>query len=449
MRKYYLIFLCLVLFTDSYGQIFLQDFSTGTALRSYVGTEKGQFTTISNFRNSPAKIENKQLIFTKKGESSSFFATQYAVSTATKLTFDIEVAPTDPMALNESHRGVFLIGGGSDKNWTVASPKQPLKENVHTRVMFNISYAGDNIPQYSFANSKTQFKGKKSITIISNNTGSPLKYKGLDNKANSVKDRGYDLWVGDVLVMNDATAIGKNTTLEYLKFVYPPKAPNCKLIFDNFRIEDISGDNKSVEKANVQKKKAIDPNILWSWQFTFPVESKGREIAFPATYAKEGLEEAILSRGLNAAPGSGSVRGFTGDFPIDGSIDHAKKSDSYYEFVLNPGKGQQIKLEAVDVTLRRQQESPYIYRWAYSLNGRNFIDIGDKAIEITSLENSGVKQPTLDLTTVPDLQSIQGKVYFRLYVWGGTTMSGGQRSFGFGKSDLEGSEVILFKGKIN
>src|SRR5690606_36250990 len=177
MRKYYLIFLCLVLFTDSYGQIFLQDFSTGTALRSYVGTEKGQFTTISNFRNSPAKIENKQLIFTKKGESSSFFATQYAVSTATKLTFDIEVAPTDPMALNESHRGVFLIGGGSDKNWTVASPKQPLKENVHTRVMFNISYAGDNIPQYSFANSKTQFKGKTSITIISNNTGSPLKYK--------------------------------------------------------------------------------------------------------------------------------------------------------------------------------------------------------------------------------------------------------------------------------
>lgn len=83
------------------------------------------------------------------------------------------------------------------------------------------------------------------------------------------------------------------------------------------------------------------------------------------------------------------------------------------------------------------------------MDGKNFIDIDDKNIEITSLENLGVKQPTLDLTGTPDLQSIQGKVYFRLYVWGGTAMSGSQRSFGFGKSDMQGSEVIVFKGKIN
>src|SRR5690606_13909557 len=96
MRKYCLIILCLAFFTNSYSQLFLQDFNTIASLRSYIGTEKGQFATISNFRNSPAKIENKQLLFTKKGESSSFFAAQYTVSSATKLTFDIEVDPTDP-----------------------------------------------------------------------------------------------------------------------------------------------------------------------------------------------------------------------------------------------------------------------------------------------------------------------------------------------------------------
>src|SRR5690606_18612667 len=270
------------------------------------------------------------------------------------LTFDIEVAPTDLMALNESHRGVFLLGGGADAKWKEVTPQVPQDEQIHTRIMFNVTYAEGNTPEYSFANSKREFRGKKSVTIISNNTGEVLNYKGSDNKAHAVKDRGYDLWVGDVLVMNDATAIAKNTTLEYLKFVYPPKAPNCELIFDNFRIEDLSGEPKPGDKTNVQKK-SIDSSVFWSWQFTFPSESKGREIAFPATYAKEGLEKAILSRGLNAAPGSGSVRGFTGDFPIDGNIDHAKKSGSYYEFVLSPSKGKQIKLESVDVTLRRQQ----------------------------------------------------------------------------------------------
>src|SRR5690606_3806497 len=143
------------------------------------------------------------------------------------------------------------------------------------------------------------------------------------------------------------------------------------------------------------------------------------------------------------------VRGFTADFPIDGNISHAKKSGSYYEFVLNVGKGKSIDLESIDVILRRQQESPYIYQWAYSLDGKKFVDIGDKGIEITSLENLGVKQAPLDLKSITGLRTVSGKVYFRLYAWGGTSMSGGNRSFGFGKSDTQGSEVIVFKGKIN
>lgn len=447
MKRCFLIFTCLAFFTNSYSQIFFQDFNRGTSLSSYIGSGDQQFLTISSYRNSLAKIEDQQLTFTKTGESSSFFVAQYTEVTATKLTFDVDINPTEPIALNESHRGVLVLGGGVDGAWAEVSPKLPHNDHIHTRVMFNVSYGDGNVPQYSFANSKIQFTGKKRVTIVSNNTGSILKYKGGNNTENTVKDRGYDLWVDDVLVMNDATAVGQKATLEYLKFVYPPKAPNCKLIFDNFQVEDLSGGTKPETKVNVQNKET-DPNVLWSWQFTFPAESKGREIAFPATYTKKGLDKAILSRGLNAAPGSGSVRGFTADFPIDGNIEHAKKSGSYFEFVLNIGKGIRVKLESIDVTLRRQQESPYIYRWAYSLDGKNYVDIGNKDTEITSIENLGVEQPTLDLTQLSDLQSVRGKVYFRLYVWGGMSMSGSQRSFGFGKSDTQGSEVIVFKGKV-
>lgn len=447
MRKSILILFLIFCGIKSYGQsqLFFQNFSSSTNLRSYVGSGNNQFTVISNFRNSSASIENQALSFSKTGSSSSFFILNYQKSGAVKLSFEIDLKVIQPMALNESHRGTILLGGGSDEAWTESSPKQPQNENIHTRTMFNVAYAEDGTPLYSFANSQTTFSGKKQLTFISNNTGQMLKYVGPNNKENTVKDRGYDLWVGNELIMNDATAIGKQTSLEHLKFVYPPNAPNGQIVFSNIKVESLGGESKPAEAVQAISS---DPNVLWSWQFTFPAESKGRETAFPATYAKDGLGEALLLRGHNAAPGSGSVRGFTGDFPIDGNLSHAKKSGSYYEFALNIGKGRQVELDAIDVTLRRQQESPYIYRWAYSLDGKKFVDIGDKDIEITSVENLGVKQPTLDLTSIADLRAVKGKVFFRIYTWGGISVAGSQRSFGFGKSDAKGSEMIIFRGKI-
>ncbi len=188
---------------------------------------------------------------------------------------------------------------------------------------------------------------------------------------------------------------------------------------------------------------------ILGWQFTLPNPSTGREIAAKATTNHDNLEKSILTRGSTATPGPGSMRGFNAAFPIQSSKEEAISTGSYYQFNVSAKKGSKVSLSSLNAVIRRQAESPYKYQWMYSINGSDFVNIGEE-LAITDLNGWGVTQPSIDLSKHADLQNLNSdkKVMFRIYTWGGVTDKGHEMSFGFGKSKINGSNVLSVNGTI-
>jgi hypothetical protein len=189
---------------------------------------------------------------------------------------------------------------------------------------------------------------------------------------------------------------------------------------------------------------------LLAWQFATPVELTGQEESVKAATVHPALEVTELSRGANAKPGGGNARGFSGTFPLNETKADAKKSGAYYEFVVKIKTGNNVSLTRLNAILRRQENSAYIYRWMFSLDGRKFTELGTEDVTITDLTNNGIKQPAIDLTSVAELQNLNAKteITFRLYAWGTTAIAKAKRGFGFGKSDKKGSNVLWLDGTV-
>lgn len=189
---------------------------------------------------------------------------------------------------------------------------------------------------------------------------------------------------------------------------------------------------------------------ILSWQFSLPQELTGREASVKASVVDAGLEESELIRGANAIAGPGNTRGFSGSFPMDSTKADARKSGAYYQFTVKAKNGYNVSLTKLNSILRRQEESAYIYRWMYSLDGRKFKEIGDGDVTITDLNNNGVKQPAINLSVFPELQNVKSAttITFRLYAWGGVSLERSKRAFGFGKSNKTGSKVLWIDGIV-
>lgn len=189
---------------------------------------------------------------------------------------------------------------------------------------------------------------------------------------------------------------------------------------------------------------------ILSWQFSLPQELTGREASVKASVVDTGLEESELIRGANAIAGPGNARGFSGSFPMDSTKADARKSGAYYQFTVKAKNGYNVSLTKLNSILRRQEESAYIYRWMYSLDGRKFKEIGDGDVTITDLNNNGVKQPAINLSVYPEMQNVKSAttITFRLYAWGGVSLERSKRAFGFGKSNKAGSKVLWIDGTV-
>ncbi len=187
---------------------------------------------------------------------------------------------------------------------------------------------------------------------------------------------------------------------------------------------------------------------LIAWQFAVPTELTGKEVSVMATTVDPAIEATKLTRGPNAKAGPGNARGFSGNLPYDKTKADARKSGAYYQFVVKVKQGYQVSLSELNVILRRQENSAYIYRWMYSLDGKKFKEIGENDLEISDLSNNGIKQPAINLSAYSDLQNIKGgkEVVFRIYAWGATPMEKAKRAFGFGKSNIKGSKVLWVNG---
>lgn len=188
---------------------------------------------------------------------------------------------------------------------------------------------------------------------------------------------------------------------------------------------------------------------ILAWQFALPEPSKGSEVSVKSTTTNEFLETSVLTRGKGISPKQGNSRGFSGNFGVDENFEDAQKSNSYFQFEVMPKKGYEVSLNSLKATLRRQEQSAHIYRWAYSLDGKTFTKIGTEDSKITFLGNNGIAQAPIDLSTISALQKVNKTITFRLYAWGGLTNQGKAIAFGFGKSDSKGSNAIALDGTVS
>lgn len=187
---------------------------------------------------------------------------------------------------------------------------------------------------------------------------------------------------------------------------------------------------------------------ILAWQFALPEPSKGTEVSLTSTTTNEFLEKSVLTRGKGIVPKQGNGRGFSGNLGVDESFEDAQKSGSYFQFEVTPKKGCEVSLSSLKATLRRQEQSAHIYRWTYSLDGKNFIKIGEEDSKVTFVGNNGIAQAPINLSAISALQKTNRTVTFRLYAWGGLTNEGKAIAFGFGKSDAKGSNVLALEGVV-
>jgi len=188
---------------------------------------------------------------------------------------------------------------------------------------------------------------------------------------------------------------------------------------------------------------------ILAWQFALPTPTKGTEASISSTTTNEFLETSVLTRGKGVVPRQGNGRGFSGNFGVDENFEDAQKSNSYFQFEVKPKKGYEVSLSSLKATLRRQEQSAHIYRWAYSLDGKKFTKIGEEDSKIIFTGNNGIAQTPIDLSNIKELQKVGKTIAFRLYAWGGLTNEGKAIAFGFGKSDAKGSNAIVLDGTVS
>ncbi|RZK68957.1 MAG: T9SS type B sorting domain-containing protein, partial [Pedobacter sp.] len=107
---------------------------------------------------------------------------------------------------------------------------------------------------------------------------------------------------------------------------------------------------------------------------------------------------------------------------------------------------------SLDAILRRASTtSPGYYRWAYSVNGTTFTEIGTEDIFISRTaadNNNGEVQPSIDLSAIAALQYVPSTtvITLRLYAWGGTDIVSSS-NFGIGKFNAS-TPSLAFKGSV-
>lgn len=170
-----------------------------------------------------------------------------------------------------------------------------------------------------------------------------------------------------------------------------------------------------------------------------------------ATVNNTNLQTAVLSRGPSLIYNNSSSNSYVAIFPV-GQNKTTAKTGSYFQVTIQAKTGYYVSLSSIDAILRRASTtSPGNYRWAYSLDGTNFTEVGDNDVAITrtALENNnGEVQPTVDLGSIMGLQYVPSNVVItlRLYAWGGTDLLSSS-NFGIGKFSST-SPSLIFKGFV-
>ncbi|WP_017260027.1 T9SS type A sorting domain-containing protein [Pedobacter arcticus] len=141
------------------------------------------------------------------------------------------------------------------------------------------------------------------------------------------------------------------------------------------------------------------------------------------------LMPAALTRGIGFTA-AGLNSGYYSTTPVD-TKSEALLGDDFYEFAVQPNSGQYMSLNKLNFKLRRNSAGSTIYRWTYSVDDGEFIELGTTDVPFIGTASSGYTQQPIDLSGISNLQNVSSthRIRFRLYAWNASTTSGG---FGFG-----------------
>jgi len=190
---------------------------------------------------------------------------------------------------------------------------------------------------------------------------------------------------------------------------------------------------------------------ILAWQFALPENTNGKEKSIVATTIDDNLDKSSLTRGPGALKTAGNSRGFGSNLVACDTYADAKAAGAYFQFTVKAKKGYKVSLRNLSTIMRRQEEAANKYRWTYSLDGKEFKELGDEDITYDSVENTGVRQPRIALSAVSELQNVPytTTIVFRVYAWGGKTNTGKAINFGIGKSGSKGNPALSVFGTVD
>ena len=158
-----------------------------------------------------------------------------------------------------------------------------------------------------------------------------------------------------------------------------------------------------------------------AWHFD---QAKGNEPSSDATIRAGGLTNSTLIRSQSLQYSSFGRAFSSSGFTVNGTKAQALANDDYISFTVQTVPNFAVSLFVLDAKLRRSADGPSHYCWYYSLNGINFLPVGNDIS--LAFSSDGLVQPRVVLYNTPDLQKIASYffVVFRLYAWGATSSTG-------------------------
>jgi hypothetical protein len=251
--------------------LFTQDFAAGGAVADYIdGTNANKFDNIvsGNNTNAAISITNNALRLVKTGAFNGGANTFYAIrSTAigsgsnldvVQYKFDYTVTNYTTISTSGTPNYHFLVGSSitTDPAATNFHSKVTITHTNTTTAPFTWYIASNNT-------SNTLYSGTQTITLIANNSNSNRNYTAPDGSSATVADDTYDIWVGNVLEVNDQAANKIGDVLSKFKFALP--ANTLAATFDIDNISVVAPVTTLPITLTSFTAKAVNQSVLLNW----------------------------------------------------------------------------------------------------------------------------------------------------------------------------------------
>ena len=199
-------------------------------------------------------------------------------------------------------------------------------------------------------------------------------------------------------------------------------------------------------------KTALGLGIMATWVAGWMVTAHGAEIArwnsagavvmagtfSPTSYhANAAVSNLTASANLLLTGSGAALNTFAAAGYSAADSNAAKTAGHYWQTSIQAQSGYSISYDSVAYRFRRANSGPAWAQWAYSTDGVNFTWLTPAGSNTTSYSEKSVT-----LSAVPALQSATGRIWFRLYAWGGGTANNAWGVFG------QNADVLILSGTV-